>query len=223
MSSISVSTQEIVNDPEISTTTTQRQLQPGTVGYASPGYTRTFGNLPLSSSIKANGYPASVQARQILNVSTHEHLIFPLLDTNETPLGRTYTDFQRLGQDLIASGAPPLQVADQGLIDVTLFFRDRLTEDPLNASTWASEMLRSFRGIFSDDLLLGCAVSVTNLMPWFIVPTRENYSNIPTIFRPTRLQRFVPHPSWVDLMVFPSFRNALINNVGDWAEPCMRS
>jgi hypothetical protein len=55
------------------------------------------------------------------------------------------------------------------------------------------------------------------------VPTPESYSNIPTIFRPILLQRIIPHPSWVDLMVFPSFRNALINDLRDWAGPCMRA
>lgn len=192
-------------------------------GYAVPGYARTFGNLPFSSSIGANGYPTNVQACQILNFSAPEYLIFPLVETDDSPLARTYVDFQRLGQRLIAEGTPPLQVADQGLIDVTLYFRDRLPEDPVNASTWTAEMLRSFRGTFSDKLLLACAVGVGNLMRWILMPTPENYANIPSNVRPTNLQRLKPHPAWVDLMVFPSFRNALINDLRDWVGPCMKA
>lgn len=197
--------------------------QPERTGYAVPGYTRTFGNLPFSSSVNANWYPASIQARQNLNFFVPDHLIFPLADVDESPLGRAVTDFQQLGRRLIAQGLPPTQVADQGLIDVTLFFRRRLPEDPLNASTWASEMLSSFRGTFSDQLLLACAVCVGTLMRWFLMPTPENYSNIPSIARPTHMQRFKPHPAWVDLMIFPSFRNALIHNLRDWVEPCIKA
>lgn len=188
-----------------------------------PGYTRSFGNLPFSSSIGANGYPTNVQARQVRSFATPEHLVFPLVEIDDSPLGRTYTDFQRLGQNLIANGTPPSQVADQGLIDITLFFRDRLPEDPVNASTWTSEMLRSFRGTFSDELLLACAVCTASLMRWLLVPTPENYANVPPIARPTQQQRLIPHPSWVDLMVFPTFRNALINRLRDWVEPCVNA
>lgn len=192
-------------------------------GYAVPGYTRAFGNLPFSRSICANGYPADVQARQLRSFSTPEYLIFPLIDIDDTPLGRSYTEFQRLGQNLMAEGLPSSEVADQGLIDVTLYFRDRVPEDPVNASTWTSEMLRSFRGTFSDQLLLACAVCVGSMMRWILMPTPQNYANLPPIARPTHLQRLRPHPAWVDLMVFPSFRNALINNLRDWVEPCVKA
>lgn len=192
-------------------------------GYPLPGYTRAFGNLPFSSSIIANGYPADVQARQALNFSIPECFVLPVANVDESPLGRAFTDFQQLARRLIDDGVPPSHIADQGLIDVTLFFRERLPEDPLNASTWASEMLRSFRGTFSDELLLACAVCVGSLMRWLLVPTRENYANIPSSVRPTDLQRLKPHPPWVDLMIFPTFRNALIENLRDWAEPCIRA
>lgn len=188
-----------------------------------PGYTRTFGNLPVSSSIVANGYPADVQARQTLRFSTPDYLLFPLVDQDESPLGRAYLDFQQHGRRLMAQGIPATQVVDQGLIDVTLFFRDRLPEDPVNASTWTSEMLRAFRGTLSDTLLLACAVGVANLMRWFLMPTPESYRNMPAIVRPTDMQRLKPHPAWVDLMVFPSFRDALIGNLRDWVEPCLRA
>ena len=188
-----------------------------------PGYTRTFGNLPASSSIVANGYPAEVQARQTLKFSTPEHLLFPLVDMDDSPLGRAYIDFQQLGQRLIAEGTPPSQVADDGMIDVTLFFRDRLPKDPMNASTWTAEMLRAFRGTLSDEILLACAVGVGRLMRWFVMPTPENYRKVPSMVRPTDLQRLKPHPAWVDMMVFPTFRNALINNLRDWVGPCTKA
>lgn len=188
-----------------------------------PGYTQTFGNLPLSSSIVANGYSASVQAQQRLQFSTPEYLIFPLVDHDESPLGRAYLDFQSLGRCLLATGTSPSQVVDQGLIDVTLFFRDRLPQDPLNASTWTSEMLKSFRGTLSDQLLLACAVGVAPLMRWLLMPTPDNYRNIPPMVRPTSMQRLRPHPAWVDMMVFPTFRDSLINNLRDWVEPCIKA
>lgn len=192
-------------------------------GYPARGYTRTFGNLAFSSAVKVNGYPASVQARQNMNFLAPEHLIFPLVDADDSPLSRAFTDFQSLGQRLIAERTPHSQVADQGLIDVTLFFRERIVTDPVNASTWAAEMLRAFRGTFSDQLLLACAVCVASLMRWFLIPTPEHYANIPALARPTQLQRLKPHPSWVDLMIFPTFRNALVDKLRDWVEPCIKA
>ena len=182
-----------------------------------------YGNLPYSRSIKANGYPQNIQARQLLNYRAAEQFVFPLLDTDQSPLGRAYTDFQQLGQRLIAEGAPPSELADEGPIDVTLFFRDRLPEDPVNASTWASEMLKAFRGTLADPLLLACAAYVGNLMRWFIMPTSETYAKLPALARPTRLQRLKPHPSWIDMMVFPSFRDALVNEPRDWVGPCIEA
>jgi hypothetical protein len=179
-----------------------------------PGYTRTFGNLPASSAIVANGYPADIQARQRLKYSKPEYLVAPLIVADDTPLGRAYMEFKELGKRLMAEGVPASNIADQGLIDVSLFFRTRLATDLVNASTWTAEMLRSFRGTFKDALLLACAGGVAHLMRWLIDPTLENYRSMPSLVRPTDLQRFKPHAAWVDLMVFPSFRDALINVSG---------
>lgn len=105
-------------------------------GYAVPGYTRTFGNLPFSSAVTTSAYPAHVQAQQMLNFSTPSFLILPLLDgLDNSPLSRATLDFIRLGRQRIAGGTPLAEVADEGPIDVTLFFRDRISTDPLNAST----------------------------------------------------------------------------------------
>jgi hypothetical protein len=191
--------------------------------YVVPGYTRTFGNLPMSSSIKTNWYPADIQACQVRNVLAPEHLVCSLVDNDESPLSRTFTDFQQLARRLISQGIPTSQVVDQGSVDVTLFFRKRLPEDPVNASTWASEMLRTFRGVLADDLLLACALCTATLMRWWIMPTADNYLNIPDMVRPTRLQKCKPHPAWMDLMVFPSFRDALILKERDWVGPSTRA
>lgn len=194
-----------------------------TKGYAVPGYTRSFGNLPVSSAITANGYPSGVQTHQARNFSKPEYLVSPLLEFDESPLGKAYTDFQQLGRRLIATGTPPSQVADTGPVDVTLFFRNRTPDDPVNASTWAAEMLRAFRGVLADELLLACAVCSANLMRWLLVPTAESYANIPLVARPTRLQTMKPHPAWIDLMIFPTFRNALVNKLRDWVGPCTQA
>jgi hypothetical protein len=148
-------------------------------------------------------------------VSLPEHQVRSLIDTDESPLGRSFTDFQHAGRQI--------GVVDEGPIDVTLFFRDRMPHDPVNASTWASEMLRTFRGVLADELLLACAVCVTSLMRWSIFPTAENYARMPAIARPTRLQRAKPHPAWIDLMIFPAFRDALIEKQRDWVGPCTRA
>lgn len=84
-------------------------------------------------------------------------------------------------------------------------------------------MLKSFRGTFADELLLACAVSVASLMRWFTSPSRETYGKVPSMMLPTKSQKMKPHPSWIDMMVFPSFRDALVQQPRDWVEPCLRA
>ena len=192
-------------------------------GYAVPGYTLTFGNLPFSSSLRTNWYPENVQKQQSLLFSTPEYLVTPLADTDDSPLSSALTDFIKLCKQLMVEKTHSTQLINQDLLDVTLFFRERQPHDPINISSWASEMLRVFRGVFSDQLLLACAVCVTHLVQWLIFPTAENYSKMPLIARPTSLQRLKPHAAWIDLMIFPTFRNALVERSRDWAEPCMRA
>lgn len=51
---------------------------------------------------------------------------------------------------------------------------------------------------------------------WCLCPTKENYEAIPDFLRPTPLQRRVPHPAWVDMIIWPDVRDSLIRG-GDYS------
>ncbi len=41
-------------------------------------------------------------------------------------------------------------------------------------------------------------------------PTTKNYNEIPEWYRPREAQLFVPHPSYIDYLVFPLLREKLV-------------
>lgn len=41
-------------------------------------------------------------------------------------------------------------------------------------------------------------------------PTSKNYSDIPAWYRPTQAQLSVPHPSYIDSLIFPLLRDKLV-------------
>lgn len=141
---------------------------------------------------------------------------FPLIEEDNSPLARVYTDFQKLGQQLLSEGVELTQVVDQGPVDVTLLFRTRQSSDPMSASTWAAELQRTFAPDFPSVLLLAGADMLARFMRWLTSPTVENYANIPAMMRPTPLQRLIPHPASVDVIAMPFFRDAVIHNTKDF-------
>ena len=58
----------------------------------------------------------------------------PLIEIDQSPLGRVHTDFQRLGQQLISQGVPAEDVRSDR-VDVELSFREGRSEDLMTTST----------------------------------------------------------------------------------------
>ncbi|KAI1812564.1 hypothetical protein GGS20DRAFT_591594 [Poronia punctata] len=48
------------------------------------------------------------------------------------------------------------------------------------------------------------------LIAWLVQPTREAYIGLRDIFPPQSSQQTVPHPQWMDFMLWPHLRNAII-------------
>ena len=51
---------------------------------------------------------------------------------------------------------------------------------------------------------------------WCLCPTRETYAALPAFMRPTPLQRRIPHPVWVDFIIWPDARDSMIRS-GDYS------
>lgn len=177
----------------------------------------SFGNLPISSAINANHYPMLTQWRQHLNFSVPEHLLLPLMEPDNSPLGKLYLGFQQTGrQTILEIGQPGLVIA--GLVPEA----DDLFQSPaqftgvLTPYKWAYDINRSFEGIFSSATCLANAIIGGRLMRWLIYPSAETYASVPEIMRPTIAQRMIPHPAQVDLFLFPGLRDSMLIETGDF-------
>ncbi|KPI40630.1 uncharacterized protein AB675_10759 [Cyphellophora attinorum] len=146
----------------------------------------------------------------------------PLLDNSDTPLGRVYTDFQQIGRRLIAQGTHVDQIVPMGRVDVTLLFRRRRPGDPVNASTWAAEVVHMWQGILNDRVRLASALTLATLMGWLIHPTAETWARIPHYHRPTQLSRLKPHPAELDLLL-GEVRDLLIDSYKDYVGPMSKA
>jgi hypothetical protein len=118
----------------------RRQHRP----YPSPGYVEVFGNLPMSSAIRAGGYPQKVQIQQLCHFRIPIHLIQSLITYDDSALARVYTDYRDAARHMLASGVPNSEVVGPDFTAVDLFFRDRVASDPHTASFWACELCKTF-------------------------------------------------------------------------------
>lgn len=127
---------------------------------------RDFGNLAMSSAVKANGYPPIVQAQQLANFQVNEHSVPSLHIHEDSPLARAYTSFRDGALQMIASGTRAPEILGSDDIDVELFFRGRTIYDSVTVSSWAAELVRVvFQDIdFDIYVFLGTIALWTYLM-----------------------------------------------------------
>lgn len=53
---------------------------------------------------------------------------------------------------------------------------------------------------------------ICNLVRWRLCPTQEAFAALPDFLRPTEMQLTIPHPIWVDTIVWPDVRDRLIQD-----------
>ncbi|KAM5342321.1 hypothetical protein ACJ41O_013287 [Fusarium nematophilum] len=63
---------------------------------------------------------------------------------------------------------------------------------------------------------VGFLYVLSHLLRWYICRTRESYEQLPAFIRPTKLQMSVPHPAWIDVIIWPQVRDAVIQTM-DWS------
>lgn len=193
--------------------------RPSQSQHLAPGSTQSFGNLPLSSAVRANHFPIAQQQFQLQLFCRPEWQIFPHWEDDQSPLGGVYTQFQRFARARGSSEVDKLRFY-QGvpLVNASLLFRKREATDLYNADNWASELQRSFGGSFTYTAKLAGLYMLALFMRWLIYPTADNYAAVPAMIRPTLRQRFIIHPSSVDLICMPSFRDALVEKMRPFVE-----
>ncbi|KAI5270558.1 hypothetical protein E4T47_06058 [Aureobasidium subglaciale] len=191
------------------------------VGRPNVGLTSLFGNLPFSSAIKANGYPANIQLQQLQNLdSTTEYSMLPLHTFESEALGRAYLSFRDATLQMIADGMSAREVlGPRDHINLDLFFRDRRPEDGHSVNTFVCEIMKP---LANPDIIakLASIVLLAPMMRWILFPTSEHYRKIPALMRPLPSQRFVPHSPAFDLAPHPATRGALMKTFNeDWLTP----
>lgn len=187
--------------------------------FVAPGSTRTFGNLPFSSAVIANHFPSSEQKLQLRNFQQPVWQVVPVWETDDSPLGRAYIGFHRIGQ----RSSKTLVSQDLGLIDATLLFRKRRATDLFSADNWASELQSCFVEPVTYTIKLASVYVLACLMRWLLNPTQETYATVPALMRPTLQQRMRSHPASVDVVAMPAIRDALIDNMRDFLDAILQA
>ncbi|GJD03693.1 BZIP transcription factor [Colletotrichum higginsianum] len=184
-----------------------------------PGAVEAFGNLPLSSAVRANYYPAAVQARQLLALQTEEYRLPSFIASDGSPLSSLFYSYRDAAMEMLSNGVPASQVlGPSDRIDLELFFREREPHDAYDVHSWSCELLKNIEG-YDIFVKLASVALYTTYMRWNILPTATNYALMPAMIRPTQLQRFVPHRMTIDLVPHPAIRDALIHKFRDWLSP----
>lgn len=186
----------------------------------SPGSVRSFGNLPLSSAVRANGYPSAVQARQLQMFTTPEACTLPLNIegmSSSDYMANSMLGFCRVARSQIAANFPVTQVLSLRGVDLTLFFRDRQMGDPHTVSTWACEWMKAWQFLPSVTRLTAIHYAAS-FMRWYILPCPENYTMLSPLSRPLKEQLFIPHPVSLDLVYLPLMRQALLAGGKSWID-----
>lgn len=184
--------------------------------FQQPLRSQSFGNLPLSSALVANGYPRNIQRLQRLNFQVPDYLLLPLFETDESLMGRVYTDFQKLGRQMIGRLGSAEAVLQGPYADAEQFFWPRKPDEQITAYTWGFDVNRSFVGRFSITLHLASSLVLGRLMRWMLHPCAETYALVPDIIKPTKLQRLIPHAAPVDVCLFAGVRDSLVFNLRDF-------
>ncbi|TQN65010.1 Nitrogen assimilation transcription factor nirA, partial [Colletotrichum shisoi] len=165
-----------------------------------PGAVEAFGNLPLSSAVRANYYPAAVQARQLLALQTEEYRLPSFIASDGSPLSGLFYSYRDAAMEMLSNGVPASRVlGPSDRIDLELFFRDREPHDAYDVHSWSCELLKNIEG-YDTFVKLASVALYTTYMRWNILPTATNYALMPAMIRPTQLQRFVPHRMTIDLV-----------------------
>lgn len=59
---------------------------------------------------------------------------------------------------------------------------------------------------------LGALMLVPKMVLWLAFPSAETRAVVPNCYHPTALQLSVPHPQWVDMVLFPHQRDIMLRD-----------
>lgn len=137
------------------------------------------------------------------------HLILPNWKLDDAPINRVISDYLSAARQQVAQGSPVADILAPEYINVQAFFRPANTLGFPTVSEWASEVNKRLRNVHTF-VCLANVVLQTYLMRWLIQPTLDNYTKMPAMIRPTRMQMLYPHMAAISTIPLPAVRDALI-------------
>ncbi|KAI1036086.1 hypothetical protein LB504_011396 [Fusarium proliferatum] len=175
-----------------------------------PNYDNNFGNLALSDSIRANGYPSHIQDAQIRNIFVPSWAA-TTLNTELDPgdISNAFGDIYQKATSLLKKGEHVSRVIGDhpniaALYDQAQFDRSCLL------SQWAARMVHSVKCQGYDFTCFASMNVFWYMMRWMIDPSPETYAAMPEWIRPTANQLFTPHISMADFVLWPAFRDLVV-------------
>ncbi|RSM13237.1 hypothetical protein CDV31_005941 [Fusarium ambrosium] len=170
----------------------------------------SFGNLPLSSSIRANNYPPDVQDAQLRNFTVP---IWAVTTLNTLPdpggLREAFTSVYNEATRLLQEGASLEKVVGTHPEIAALFDQEEFDKSTI-LSKWAAQMVHSVKLKGYDFTCFASVYIFWYLMRWMISPSPETYAAMPEWIRPTPNQLFIPHINMVDFAIWPAFRELVV-------------
>ncbi|KAK4930620.1 hypothetical protein LTR28_011638 [Elasticomyces elasticus] len=172
---------------------------------------KSFGNFPMSSAIRANGYPSHIQVSQVANMSLPVWSIQSMIELDDEPISLAYSTFLTERKTQIAHGTTPSTILGTSLNPNALFDRTTFANGS-DLSKWAACMAYTWRSVPCVEQLFMMRNAFL-IMRWQICPTAETYAKLPDWSKPTPSQLFIPHPIWVDYLVFPGLRDICLSEL----------
>ncbi|KAL9560765.1 hypothetical protein ACKAV7_015082 [Fusarium commune] len=175
-----------------------------------PNYENNFGNLALSNSIRANGYPRHIQDAQIRNIFVPSWAATPL-NTELDPgnMSNAFGDIYQNATGLLKKGEPVNRVIGDHPNIAALYDQDQFDRSCL-LSQWAARMVHSVKCQGYDFTCFASMNVFWYMMRWMIDPSPETYAAMPEWIRPTANQLFTPHISMADFVLWPAFRDLVV-------------
>ncbi|KAM0548165.1 hypothetical protein ACHAPJ_009963 [Fusarium lateritium] len=176
-------------------------------------FSYNFGNLPFSSGIKANHYPAVAQQGQLQNYYAKHN--WSMMTANDghgvDSVTKAWADTLQKARQLVTEGANPDDLTGTFPSVAALFDKAEYETAPM-ISKWAVQFIYSARRQDYSFTSMAAVWVVWVVMRWQINPTPETYADMPDWIRPTELQVFVPHIDMLDCISWPYFRDYIIQH-----------
>lgn len=169
-----------------------------------------FGNLPFSSSVRANNYPEDVQDTQVNNLFLPTWAMMTV-STRPDP-GSIKLAFPTILQEATAmlDSGTPVEFVIETHPNVAALFDEEEFNGAGILSRWAAGMVHSVMLKGNDFTCFAYMYVFWYLMRWMISPSPETYEMIPEWLRPTPNQLFMPHINMLDYIPWPAFRELAV-------------